>query len=880
MRLPLPNVRSPLVLVAAALAGCSGPAGDSDAPAGDPLVAGAPLAGAAEGTIDLPLGTPMGGFSSRCGYLGGTGKQDDRQSPYTTAFVETTGMITRPGMDALWLENGDEVFVLVKLDLIYSYDGLVEEVTRRLEEATGRALDGRVAIATNHSHQSYGPFTDATHFYLGGDRYNEEIFQRLATQVTDLVMTAHDTRREAAIGVGWAYDWDPDDLVYRDRRGENDSLRVWDDLPAGGHGKDPYLTMLRVDDLDGAPIAVVFGFGIHGTVLSEDNSMITGEAAQFVEHGVEEAFAEPVVVMHLQTAGGDASPAGTDDGIARLESLGEYARDRVYALWEATPTGTDGLVLETASRHVPQLRPYVPDRVVAGVDNNEATMRVTRGGAVDWRYRHYEEGYVADDVIYADDGTLLSPFDEFNARYGAAFCGSDAPLIPAGNIGSEVFPYSACMDVELMATIIDSIFKMSAEGWSDGLPLPMPESLKAGTTMSRWSDVATLMPDGTIEARPFHLAFVPAEPTYMYVEQFRRRAEAEIGWELPFVVGYAQDHEGYFLIPEDWMLGGYEPNINLWGPLQAESVMEDMLAYGGELLSTTDVREDPDPTGTYAPTTYADRDLPTGFLPDLTPDAGALVTTPPAYLWVPSGFDPAALTVPAQVERVAGVVTFAWRGGDAMVDLPRVVLERLGDDGATWSEVTTPSGRPVDDRYSDILVAWTPDPLYPVTGEQTHTYWAAWQAVGHVADRTSLPTGTYRLRVHGQAWAGGDATWPWTTTPYEVVTPAFEVVPAPVTITVDDTGVYAALVAPAHGWRLVDLGGSSHGNNPVRGELSVAIERESGLETYTVSGEDVVTDPADAHYGSSRLPIELPDDTISVTVTDAWGNTGTVTFGA
>ena len=43
------------------------------------------------------------------------------------------------------------------------------------------------------------------------------------------------------------------------------------------------------------------------------------------------------------------------------------------------------------------------------------------------------------------------------------------------------------------------------------------------------------------------------------------------------MVGYAQDHEGYLLTVEDWLSGGYEPSINIWGPLQGEYMMEQAL---------------------------------------------------------------------------------------------------------------------------------------------------------------------------------------------------------------------------------------------------------------------------------------------------------------
>ena len=57
------------------------------------------------------------------------------------------------------------------------------------------------------------------------------------------------------------------------------------------------------------------------------------------------------------------------------------------------------------------------------------------------------------------------------------------------------------------------------------------------------------------------------------------------------------------------------------------------------------------------------------------------------------------------------MVQLGWIGGDSGIDNPRVQLEREVD--GAWEAVTTHAGRPVDVRLHDILLAYTPDPLYP-----------------------------------------------------------------------------------------------------------------------------------------------------------------------
>ncbi len=820
----------------ALLAACTGPVTEV---AWDPVVSGTPMAGAAESRREVPIGVPLGCFSSRSKVLGSSAYVDRRQGSYNTGFDESGGIHTRSTLKVLWLENGDDNLVIIKIDACLGNDGLVQVVTDELEAATGEDLDGRVVISVSHSHSSTGCYADQWHWFLGVDRYNEEIFERNVDQLVTVALQAHSNRQEAAIGSGWAFDWDPAGLVYRDRRGENNDLLIWEDQADWVTDKDPHMNMLKVESTEGEPIAMMVTFGMHGTSLGGDNPLISRDSSGGVESVVSEHF--PGVVMHMQGAGGDASPGGSDRHFARIETIGEYALQPILDLWEDTPTSSDAIDMESASGHVWQ---------------HHSQIEVTRTGTTDLRYSELQplEGYTPDNEVYADDGSIISPIDEFNAEYGAAFCGGD-PLFPVGGINAEVAPYDSCTDVSLLASVIAGTFDYN----QDDIHLPFAETMKAGTTATKFGPIPTLLPDGSTESRPFTGGFFPGEVTATFAEQWRRRADAELGWNMPVTFGYSQDHEGYLLIPEDWLLGGYEPNINLWGPLQGEHIMEGMLNYAPAL--NTPVHEDIDPTGYSAPTEFTPSELPT-FTPDLTPTAGTLHTAAPVEdFFLPPGLS-IDLTMPAQVERMQ-MIQIAWSGGDAMVDPPHVYVER--DNAGTWERVQTAMGRPVSEAMTDILVTHTPDPLFPKEDPQDHHYFAAWQAVGHVKDRAGLPLGSYRLVVEGKTWDGGDTTWPWTTSDYTIETASFEVTPATVSLQSGDGGLYAWMVAPAQGWRLVDLEGNSQGLNPVRGTISVSVDGAAAqdIEVQSIAG------------GKAFIPIDV-SSAASVTATDSFGNSGSL----
>jgi hypothetical protein len=57
---------------------------------------------------------------------------------------------------------------------------------------------------------------------------------------------------------------------------------------------------------------------------------------------------------------------------------------------------------------------------------------------------------------------------------------------------------------------------------------------------------------------------------------------AAAGFSHTIVPAYAQNHEGYILVEDDWWSGGYEPTISFWGPKFADWA----IAQDGDLLAS------------------------------------------------------------------------------------------------------------------------------------------------------------------------------------------------------------------------------------------------------------------------------------------------------
>ena len=264
-------------------------------------VTAAPLqAGAAETILDIPVGTALGGYTARAGFLGSAGVVDTRKIPISGTFNPSIGVESAPRVKALALTAGDETVVILKVDLIYIYEGMVlrpraaarSRLRRQGDPRRRRTATRRGRSTTTAVHSSSAAASSASSSTTASSTRSRAPRGRRSPH-----------RRAAKIGFFYDGNFDPTNQVNHDRRGENDSL-------PGGNVKDNHFYMIRVDGTDDVPIAALPVFGEHGTLNSEDNPLASTDAPGALERVLQEQFDSPVVVMHLQSAGGDNSPSG------------------------------------------------------------------------------------------------------------------------------------------------------------------------------------------------------------------------------------------------------------------------------------------------------------------------------------------------------------------------------------------------------------------------------------------------------------------------------------------------------------------------------------------------------------------------------------------
>lgn len=788
---------------------------------------GAVWAGVGERTIDAPVGSPLGGYADRNRNLPGhVDPVDERESPLVGVFHPSVGVQTMPRARAVAIQAGESMVVIVKVDVGITSQRLLDDLSQRL------GLPGQVIVSASHTHSGWAANHPAFAMGAAFDRFQPSAHAALLAAAEGAAQDALASLEPAAIGAGVFEGWDSDDAIFGDRRSENDDLLGPDGEPTG-ESKDERLTVLRVDRADGTALALIFSFPMHGTVAGPDSQLASTDGIGHIELEVAERIAPGALVMHLQSAAGDARPRGPRGlqecdpcvDFARMEALGELAASAIVSLHSEVPvSGTAELAMLTRTAPV--------GRFIEARDGELA-------------YLPFMSGRTPDRVIWNDDGTIRSPIDEFNVRSGAALCGDTEPFLAGiGTIrGTEdLIPYASCLDVTRTAPIYGSLFETETP------EVPFCGATRSTLSALRLSGVPLFVghtAETELDQTLLFLA-VPGEPVSQWTRVLRDRSP--VGSDHTFIVGYAQGHMGYLLTAEDWLAGGFEASINVWGPIEGEYLLENALALAETVLS--DAVPAPDDVERLV---WTDPDVVDPIV-EPTPGAGSIPTALPDHLLTLLGPIPSTALPSDTVRRAAESAVFVFEGADPLAGTPVVSIER--EVGGVFEAIARASGTEVDSNGPEILLAHTPDPI--AGGPRRHLYLARWQAVGDVGSRVEaargVALGQYRFVVRGPG--------------YEVESTPFAVTAeGALSVALSQSGGELRGTAGfdvVDGFRLLRLDGPSDGFVPAVGDLTLTVtsiatgdeERIEAMAVDAVGGFGPFTTGLDVSEGVTVVAVD------------------------
>ena len=328
-------------------------------------------AGASRIALRVPAGTPLAGYGALARRLLFPDVFD--RHPHAFWFRPSTGERDPLAARALVLESAAGLRVAwVAVDLLAVDRAFTDEVVRRL--AARGVAEAALLVVASHTHSGPGAFVDSAVLgWLALDREDRAVREALLDAVVTAVQEADGVRRPARLATG----------------------RV--EAPGLGRSRvdralDPALVVLKVTDEGGAPLALVWNYAIHGTVLGARNSRLSGDVMGEASRRLEQALGVPA--LFVNGAVGDVSPVRHGERAA--SDLGAELAAAARRAWDsaapaARPRLATGAVAATlASPWLPArncLRGWAPEALalpLGSVFPRTATLTAVVAGDTGW----------------------------------------------------------------------------------------------------------------------------------------------------------------------------------------------------------------------------------------------------------------------------------------------------------------------------------------------------------------------------------------------------------------------------------------------------------------------------------------------------------------
>ena len=745
--------------------------------------------------LQMPANGAMGGFGDRVDDFPGA-QTDPRVVDF---FFNARGMMQRLSLKALLLENGLRRVIMLRLPLIYSTDLLRDTIIENVAAETGEDIRYELFLGATHSHHAPARWYETPDPFgqVGMDSFQQAMFIQLTDELTRLTLEVMAAERvPVTFSFGANDNFDPEDRVNEDRRQEDDNLYFHQNgilcAPADAAcqavaepvTKDPRLHIVRLDRIDGSPFAIIANLPVHGTAMGGSNQYMTEDAPGLIEAKTEELFV--------------------------TEGLGEVT----VMLMQ----GTAGNV--------------APGRSDAGHDETQRmeALGITAAGHIAELYQSLPAGKTRIDIEYFPKRFPISrdligyTDDEF---VNGDFVYTRGALLCSENYDAD----DGVPETKMALNEIDCL-----------VDLATVEGLLGPITMFDQTTVSVM------RLGELYIIGLPGEATTpLGMEIHRRMSERYgIGRENSVIYAYANAHQFYLLLEDDWLQGGYEAGFNIWGPRLGNylsDVLEDLIEP-----ATTPELEDP---------------LDYDEIPQLEQvDWANLRRNDVAFdvYATPSAGNP--LSQPEDVQRLE-IVEFTWEGGDPMIDLPHVWLEV--DDGiGGFVPVTRADGTVMSDKGYELWL------LHVQDGQQSE-WTARYEFMAYE------PEATYRFAYWGRLlMQPGGGTEMYGSAESPLYSAAFSLsrrtslafIDAEATGTTVTATLGYPLVEGAYRLRNMDYPESAP-DPLLGGEATVTVSiggQEQAFEEVPVAADGTLT----VELGSAVLPGQLL--VLTIEVVDSYGN--------
>lgn len=214
---------------------------------------------------------------------------------------------------ALVLSNGDTMVAWLDFDLMILTQEDIDAIQHSVSEAIGIAPD-QVRISVTHNHA--GPPPSVWNWATQGQSELERYHETLPDYAAGAALAARNGLQPVRIGADSG-----ECFVASNRRERGPDGRTLVGYNPGGV-IDPEVFVVRIDGLDGFPIATIVGYTMHPTTLGAMNRLVSPDWPGYLKETVEEATGAYCLFAQGACANIGPGPEGFTDDLSVIERLG------------------------------------------------------------------------------------------------------------------------------------------------------------------------------------------------------------------------------------------------------------------------------------------------------------------------------------------------------------------------------------------------------------------------------------------------------------------------------------------------------------------------------------------------------------------------------
>ena len=309
-----------------------------------PIISNAALSvGIGKADITPPTGTPSAGYMER--------KGEGMQGVHDPLLAL-----------ALFVDNGERKIILCSVDhLGFTYE-MVQEIIQQVHRKPELA-QAEIYIASSHTHSGGGAYLNIPVLGQGlAGAYSSDVTKFYIEKTVDAIVQASQNPTAAKMGIGYG------------KAGDLSKYRgSW---PTGVSPLSD-VAVIKVTNLDDAPLAALFNFPVHPTVLKSQNRFFSSDFVGYARDQLQSLIGSNVQPIYFNGAQGDIIPVifNEEDRFNSCEHLAQSLAETVQKIWNKTQT-KDSLDIQTQQESYTFKPQATPFGLALPVDNYKSEMNV------------------------------------------------------------------------------------------------------------------------------------------------------------------------------------------------------------------------------------------------------------------------------------------------------------------------------------------------------------------------------------------------------------------------------------------------------------------------------------------------------------------------